>query len=486
MSRINKELLKIVSLSYYYFIKRNMSSLVNLANKSYCLSTRSLYKRLEQSAVQERSKIFLEPESGQGPYTQNQKIIFKFPSTNFLDPTTLHLEMGISMTAAVNPSFTDYGFMNGCWDVIRRVRVLAGSTEIIDLDYYNTWVNFNYRTNVNWYTANTQGQLLEGFNPFPYTVANALSPSTTLPTSVGVRKREGTFTHQLHVGVFQVLQYIPLSLINDLTIELYLETNANALFTAGTATGLTYSLTNCRLYYDRVGFVPKFADAIVSTLSSGTNLFIPFYQVRCHEKSMAGNVDQFTFQIQEKVSSLNQVFVIPIMQIARNNENWNSTGMFSPGTIWRSHQFRLNQTYFPTYVIETTGQWWMNNFIATNQYGDPNSAGFINSAIAGPFMGQIHAANIGAGNNVRNLLASYPVTSEFYAYDFEREKCPDLTSGYNTNSGSTELEFIIKYNINNPLAVNITSAGGARLMLFFTLFDAVLSISGNGITSVFR
>jgi hypothetical protein len=463
-----------------------MSNLVNLANKSYCLSTRSLYKRLEQSAVQERQKIFLEPESGQGPYTQNQKIIFKFPSTNFLDPTTLHLEMGISLAATTNNANTDFGFYNGCWDVIRRVRILAGSTEIIDLDYYNTWVNFNYRTSVNWYSANTQGQILEGFNTLPFVLANALSPTNgTVITTVGCTKRQGTYTHQLHVGVFQVLQYIPLSLINDLTIEIYLETNANALFTTTTAAGLSYSLTNCRLYYDRVGFVPKFADAIVSTLSSGTNLFIPFYQVRCHEKSMPANVEQFTFQIQEKVSSLNQVFVIPLLQTMRNNELFNSTGMFTPGTIWRSHQFRLNQTYFPTYVIETTGQWWMNNFIATNQYGDPNSAGFINSAIAGPLMASTYAAQINGAVNTRTLFANYPVSTEFYAYDFEREKCPDLTSGYNTNSGATELEFIIKYDSLNPLNANITTTG-SRLMLFFTLFDAVLSISGNGITSVYR
>jgi hypothetical protein len=458
-----------------------MSSLVELANKSFCLSTRSVYKKLEQSAVTKREKIFLDPDSGQGPYTQNQKVVFKFPSTNFLDPTTLHLEFAINFAAATNNIQTDFGLANSCADIIRRVRVIAGSTELIDLDRYNVWCNFNYKTIHNWMNSVTQADSLEGFNIAGYSDTCQFGGTVrTAPAKYISKPVGGTniYSHQLQCGIFQILQYIPLSLVNDLQLEIYLETNGQALMKdpTSTAAGLSYTVTNLRLYYDQVTFTPEFAASLLKDIEKKGALNIPFYQIRTHERTLAGGLDNFTFQINEKVTSLNQVFVIPLLQTMQNNEIYNSVGCFAPGSRWVSHQFRLNQTYFPPYVIDTMAEWMVNNLIACNQYNDTDSGGVVNRLNASQRSAYV------AGNNSATPFANSNWMCEYYGFDFEREKCPDLTSGFDTTSGTSDLEFIIRYdNSNYGFAVT-----GNKLMIFFCLFDAVLSITPNGITTVSR
>lgn len=456
--------------------RKSMSSLIQLANKSFCLSTRSVYKKLEQSAVTKREKIFLDPDSGQGPYVQQQKIVFKFPSTNFLDPTTLHFEFQADVTATTNGNRVDFGFANGATDVIRRVRILAGSTELIDLDRYNTWCAFNYKAIHNWMNSVTQGDLLEAFNVYGYTESCQFGAATPGPPTIQVAKRNGLFhSHQFQCGIFQILQYIPLSLINDLQLEIYLDTFEQAIFksSGSSASGFSYAVTNCRLYYDQVTFTPEFASTMLKIIETDGQLYIPFYQVRVHEKSLQDGLDNYTFQLNEKVSSLNQVYVIPLLTTRQNNSSYNGIGCFNPGAIWVQHQFRLNQTYFPPYAIDHFAEWMVNNMIACNQYNDNDSGGLIN---------RLNASTVSAVRTGELTILNSEFLCEFYAYDFEREKCPELTSGYDTTSGTADLEFMIRYDNTNA---SITPKSN-KIFLFYCLFDAMLSITANGITTVLR
>lgn len=460
------------------------SSLISLADKSFCLSEKSLYKKLEQTAVTKREKVNIEPITGTGNYLQNQKIIFKFPSTGFIDPTTLRF----AFTATTSATVASVGFANGCSDLFRRVRILAGSTEIIDIDHYNTWVAFNQKAVFNWMNQVTQGDLFEAFNIQGYATSCQFGgPARGLISGefdVLSRREQPNFQHQFQAGIFQVLQYIPLSLINDLQLEIYLETNANAIYvspltTPPLPTNVTYTVSNCKLYYDLITFTPEFASTMLKVIETEGALYIPFYQVRCQERTLVGGQDNATFQINEKVSSLNQVFVIPIAQSRINNETQNGIGSFNPLCYWVNHQFKLNQTYFPSYVIENFTEWMTQNAIACNQYNVPESGGLINRINASTVSCPRQAGSPSDPGVTNQFMC------EFYAFDFEREKCPDLSSGIDTRSGSSELEFIIRYD-NADTGNFFGGVKSNKLMLFYVMFDSILQITAGGITTCLR
>lgn len=451
-----------------------MSSLVQLADRQFCLSVRSVYKKLENSAVTERKQTYITPDTGDGPYLQNSKIIFKFPTTNFFDPTTLRMEFNVTTTATTNAGNGNYGWANGVWDLIKRVIVKSGSTEIVDINNYNVWVNLNYKKIIPWANSVTQGVLLEGFNVNGYTDTCLYGGTPRATPTVNVPRQQGNFSHQFMCGIFQILQYFPTGLLNDLQLEIYLDTNANALMnsTGGSATGLSYSITQPRLYYDSVTFTEAFGQNLKNVMEASGTLSIPFYQVRNHEKAMSAGSLNNTFQINERVSSLNQLFCIPISQSRQNNENANSVGAFNPQNDWVQHRWRLNQTYFPVAPIDTFAFWQVMNLQACNQYGEMDSGGLVN---------RINASTITA-RLWDTAFVNHEWLCETYDIDFEKEKCPDLTSGYDTSAISSDIEFMIQYSSNRT---NYTTNPNLTFM-FFTVFDAMFIVNKNGTSTVFR
>ena len=453
------------------------TALIQMAQKAFCLSQKSVYKKLEQSAVTTRNKTYITPQNGEGPWVQNQKIVFQFPSNSFMDPQTLRFEFLPAFTGG-SGSGTAYGFANTSVDWIRRLVVKSGSTEIVDIDNYNVWCAFQYKTVIPWTYSVTSGVTLDMFNLTPYARttefggASYYNISASSPT-VYVNNIAGLYaSHTIMNGLFQVLQYIPLSLINNLQIEIYTDLNINAIMVDGSQTitnNEAYSISNCRLYYDQITFDPAFADAIANTIKTDGELFIPFYQIRNHEKTLPLGVSNVTFQISERVSSLNQIYVIPIPAM-NSSLAYNTIGCFNPQAFWIEHQFRLNSIYFPTYPINTYTERAVNNLLATNQYGDIDSGGLLNPL------------NFSTGTF--NYSNTDQWLCEFYAFDFEREKCPSLMSGYNTDKGNTEIEFI--YKCTGNAAVSPWTTNSDKRFLFFTLFDATIGIKSDGSVVCYR
>jgi hypothetical protein len=91
----------------------------------------------------------------------------------------------------------------------------------------------------------------------------------------------------------------------------------------------------------------------------------------------------------------------------------------------------------------------------------------------------------GGNVNITNFAASSPFPptatelwlSEFYAYDFEREKCPMLTTGYDSFNGKTEIEFI--YQTENNII-------GDVIFMFFVMFDTTMGIGSQGSVRVYK
>jgi len=449
--------------------KNNMSTaLIQMAQKAYCLSSKATYTKLGNSVVTSRNRVYITPQNSEGPFTAGQKIVFQWPSNSFMDPQTIRFEFQPNFTWL--GSGTGLGFANTCVDWIRRITLKSGSTEIIDIDNYNAWVAFQYKTVVPWTYSCTSGSILDQFQTQPYAQSTSFGGfpmSGATPQTVQNNSLQYA-SHTFMNGIFQVLQYLPLSLINNLQLEIYLDTVNNALMRTGSSSAETYTISNLRIYYDQINFAPEFAQSITDEVKSQKSLYIPFYQIRCHEKTMPLNTSNVTFQIAERVQSLNQIFCIPTPAAATGDITQNTIGMFNPKFTWVQHQFRLNSIYFPTYPITSLTEMMQHNFLATNQYGDIDSGGILTT------------------KNMSTLTASLPNDqwlNEFYAFDFEREKCPSLLSGYNTDAGATDIEFILQCTNNNTTA--FTGNSDKRFMCF-TLFDSTIAVNADGTVTTYR
>lgn len=439
-----------------------------MAQKAFCLSTKVKYVNLNQSVVTARNRVYITPQNSEGPFTPSQKIVFQWPANSFMDPQTIRFEF--TPVFSGSGSLNGLGFANTAVDWIRRITLKSGSVEILDIDNYNAWVAFQYKSVVPWTYSCTSGSILDQFNTQPYASTTQFGGAIitgALPQTVA--NKSGVYaTHTFMNGIFQVLQYLPLSLINNLQLEIYLDTANNALMRTGSSSSESYTISNLRIYYDQINFTPEFAQGITNQVKT-QSLYIPFYQIRCHEKTMPLNTQNVTFQIAEKVSSLNQVFCIPTPANAQGDITQNTIGQFNPKFTWVQHQFRLNSIYFPTYPISSITEMMQHNFLATNQYGDIESGGLLT-----PFnMSTLTASNL-----------NDPWLCEFYAFDFEREKCPSLVSGYNTDKGSTDIEFILQVTNNNTTS-GFTNNSDKRFMCF-TLFDSTLSVNADGTVTTMR
>jgi hypothetical protein len=278
-------------------------------------------------------------------------------------------------------------------------------------------------------------------------------------------------SHNLMVGLFQVLQYIPLALINTLSIELYCESNANALCDTGpsaTTNQLAYNVSNLKLYYDEIHFEDSFLTGLVETIADNGEIYIPFYQIKNHIRNFPLNVANWTFEINERVTSLDQCFVVPIPNQLRENFAEPSVSSFTPWCNLNYYWFRLNSIYHPIYPIKTITEQFAWNQISTNQFGDLDGGGFINR------------------ENGSSLSSSNPLAfnfCEFYSFDFEREKCPSLLSGYDTEKAMTNLEFIFSCWSNTTAFVSTNSD---KTFFFYLVYDATLGIGPNGSVRVYK
>ena len=343
-----------------------LNSLLDGSDTTYCLSEKTNFLKLENSAVLNKDTEFFTPITGEGPYGYGSKIVFRFQPTGFVNWETLRFEAIPAITNVCATNLTgQFAWVKGAGtntisDFFKRVVIKIGSTVVADIDDYNiyvTWVEknlnpyeheqFTFRNTENALFDNTGGNPMLGAYPGDNPTLSAGTGSGTglvgrtlywqhsilgngvslTPNLNGTyQKSTRSFNHKFGIGFLNSAQFFPAHLVGNFQLEIYLDNPSRALVGADStfnipvngsggvsayAQALAYQLSTCRIYYDTVTLKPEFEEAVRKVVADSA-LYIPFLQVRSHVQSIPVGTQTFSSSVTEKVGSLKSLFYVPI------------------------------------------------------------------------------------------------------------------------------------------------------------------------------
>ena len=506
-----------------------LNSLLDVSSEQYCLSDKSTYVQLADSAVVKTEEEFYQPITGEGPYGNGSRITFRFQPKGFVDWSTLRFEGAITLTrntATVSGDTMPYWCVTatgGIEQAFRRLVIRIGSTVVVDVDNYNSWCAWLQLNNVPAECGQFQQACLEGqqfhqnsltqFLGQPdqtYNVAatqsmlniaqlagpggssvNALDPTWNIPNTS--RQRE----HRFAIGFLNVQKYFPAHLVGNFQMDLYLDNDYRYIktyttnFGAACTVGATATLSKCRIYYSTVTLLPALEESVRKMVENNA-LYIPFLQIRNHIQNIPPNATTYVGKISEKVASLKSVFILPQL-IDDYNVTKPPTGILSPGentlqrfsfsnNVWPSFvqpnflQFQINGLFHPTYPITTPNEFYIQRMIACGTFYTRKPGGLDSFRIFG-FAPPTSSYFLRGIQTTNRFWPEESVMNQWIGYDFDRENCPELTTGYNSTLTQSDIKFTIGLNNANTSSI---------VLNIFTLFNSTLRILSNGSIDVAR
>lgn len=510
------------------------------------------YSPADVGMVVERERVFITP-TGASEFmldgTQTKFVQFDLPRDGYLDSNTFTMEF--DLTVANLPGFGAGGgyprvvgpiaaeqaaidlpavrLFSSAYDVINRFRLLQGSTELMDMENYNMWKALEYLWMVPESYQREVGYANEGVAPMSYALGLAQTENSSIfmtPAAAGtVTKR---FQLNISDGIFGTYHFLPMGRQQQWQIKANIESKFRALLfssslTANQIAAITASISNVRLYFDRVT-LPDEIDAGVVAAINDSALKLHFSAIRSQTQIMTGQ--NATVKFTERVTSLKSVFIV-----ANDNANQQDPydvqiGKYN-GMDWYAHQFRINGIQYPPYKVENKVEayhWatracgffrvpWVPGKPLTSLTTDINgmNESLIHSSLdtesllhepyrsvfsteqytaaAGTYPFTLYATVFGwpatldvAGNVAtsrwtfpRPTIALSKRNKFMIAYDFDREEDPHAITGLNTANKQADIEVQIE-----------RLAQADQLLTGFVMFDATLIIAPMGRASVAR
>jgi len=284
-----------------------------------------------------RTPIKVRPDSGQTWTSNGNKIIrFNLPNDALYD--TRYGWLSFTVALAVTGG-TYSRFHSGIFSIIRRLRVMAGATELEDLDYYNR----------------LQAFLWEILNPPDVTSAIGV---TTMGFGTQAQRNglspQSDYACPLFSGVLNT-ELLPLDNIKGYVwVEITLEDGVNCVETDGTNPVITVS--NPIFHVERLDIDPAYR-ARLSSMVASQGLRIGFRTWNRFVTALTtGSMQQIT--LNTKNSSINSIlnFLINSSTISDTTVNdkfltWLPTPVGGVGTFQRT-QLQINGKQFPEEPIE--------------------------------------------------------------------------------------------------------------------------------------
>lgn len=477
------------------------SNLISSADTTFCLSDKTKYTALGNTTVQYRKTDYITPYSGNGPYSPGQKIIFSIPpDKGFVDFSSMWFEFKINRTPpGGEPAGTRWAYKTDASSIIRDLKIKIGGQTIVDYPDYNIWYSYlNGNTTPRGFYATQQNLLNGAIDLTPYdgqwdgaqvkrTAANWLE----YPPQVPFSNTDNRFTEhvKLAVGFLSILKFFPAHLLREFKIELTVNTANNTIYSYdstsstnqnGGANSGTIVVTNPRLFFDTVAMDPAFEEN-VRELAKADSLMIPFIQLDRYIESDTANYaagSTFTHRLTPKVGSLKSIYVFPVPTFSSNSDaagnsqelyRWKST---SYEQSLSSYNFKIAGEYFPIQPVTSAQTRAYNVLKALGLWNNTTGAGSLTAKTLG--LNYRWSSDGGLYNDIpaRRVFAGM-------SYDFDREDCPDLLSGFNSDSVKVPIEFT--YTIASPGTSTVDIA-----VNMWVLYNATLRILNTGEVDVIR
>jgi hypothetical protein len=496
-----------------------VNNLMSMADSTFCLADKTKYTKLEESSVLRRYTHFTSPaEGGTGPFKDGSRIIFNFDTRGFIDLTTLRFEAQLFVKLSeLEPVDTlRFKFKTCFGSCIKNLQVKAGGITIVDIPSYNIWLAFSVNITTPRTHMMTQKSLLEGYIDFECrrTKFGGTQPTYTSNEPIDfpyqtpffneleneqAAPRSKTEAHKFDAGIFSVLKYMPAHLIQRLQLIIDLAAPNDFIMTYGRiaspaqtlaspAETVGYQLVNPRIYYDIVEMDKVFEDS-VRLIASENALYIPFLQISRHAYTQPINTQdkEQTVVLTEKVGSLKGIYLLCFNQrwdnknnIAAANEHFGFLDDDKPVSDELSFlQFKIAGQLHPTYSITNITEVAAQYFLAMGNYNDNRGQCGVNTAMAGLDLFFYRGGESTNNYVVGGVGAKFRQLSVL-AYDFDREECPELVTGYNTIGPQSDI--LIRY----VAGGKGTTIDEERTLHIWTLFNSTLRVLGNGKVEVLR
>lgn len=328
------------------------------------------YQPKVESAPARRYKTNIQPQNGQGPYTQGNTIIINIPTRN--NTALIPSESNLKFTGTYTPSATAViQALESCghhgW--INRLRVFHGSNLLQDIQDYHQLAKILYdfqmpndsvagRYSLTSGTTNEfTGGLLTATSG---TVANGdalvVKPVNRgrnfISGTVAGAATQVTFNASINlislVGALAGGKYLPLWEMTSapLRVELVLQNSiANVMnFNAGTPTNGAFSLSNV----EYVGEFLELPDSAIAAIRAGSSnplqMVIPDYRSYTFSQALTTSTNNIAMPIPAKFSSLKSIFV-------NQRLSTGAVGLYpcASGRIGLSqYQFRIGSEVLPS------------------------------------------------------------------------------------------------------------------------------------------
>jgi hypothetical protein len=502
-------------------------SLHNVGNTTFCLSQKTKYLKLEQSAVLRRDNQFIVPTlGGSGPFQPGSFITFEFNRIGFIDLNSLTFEFSITTPDVLIGGVKNFTpkFKTDAGSIFKRVQIMFGSQALIDYQDYDVinsfivnastpYLNLMHSCNIlNGYT-DPEADFIEAQTPFDTSQAFSKPPFTYVGSGIknSTKTAEGfgaqTHLHAFKIGFFSIQQYFPAQLFQNFRMVLELNTpqNSISLYDNHSLTNrgnkidstacASYNVTNARLYYDIVEMDPVFQDA-TRKLAQEDSLYIPFIQLNRHLYTIpldlvSGN--RVSLDITEKVGSLKALFLLPIPanHYASNNaESAREVFTFQQPILGANirtednisnFQLKLAGTYFPLYPAITFTEIKYLLLQSLSLVNDNTGAGVFPPYSSGRNIPGYYNSTTAIANNTdrsATYASKYPRIFNIYGFDFDREECSELLCGTNTVEPQSS--------INISFTNNTTTRAVATRLIVLTLFNSTLRLLSSGNIDILR
>lgn len=283
------------------------------------------------NAIETRDSIYSQAENSL--YQPGQIVKFIFPSVHSDFRRSL-FSFKVNGTVGTGGSYTRFDCATqGMSCIIERVRILFGSTSVLDINDYNLLdaiVKTTYNTN--WVTGT--GALLEGCGSTATRATNFADPTRTYMISLA---------HLVH------LFDQPLPLLNvasAMSIEITLAPAAKCI--ESDHTGFTYNIIDCEYHYDYVGTTSAWDNYFKSFIINQGSYQIPYRGYQNYQQTFAASATTASSNLPFNFNAM-----LGLSLVMRNSADVADATVDNKLTTLNynaviSSKIRLNNIYYPT------------------------------------------------------------------------------------------------------------------------------------------
>eukprot|EP00004_Rigifila_ramosa_P014975 TRINITY_DN344_c1_g1_i1.p3 TRINITY_DN344_c1_g1~~TRINITY_DN344_c1_g1_i1.p3 ORF type:complete len:348 (-),score=45.71 TRINITY_DN344_c1_g1_i1:1542-2585(-) len=299
--------------------------------------------KMPPAIAQSRRTVWFQAEAGGGPFSSGQIARIQLTGADYLDPQALWLRFRVNISApgAIAGTTVVGGITgpSGAESFFSRGRLMAGSTQIMDINPWDLWNSF-LDASENTSVAATSSSILRGVDLDAATravdacIGSRHMPFTAAAGVLGGEYNEQTFTCPLSgFGLLAEKKLIPLRFIaasTPLTLELTVNSAAACLAiqnpsgtTAGTPpTSVSFTIDNVGILSDVLD-MPDASSEFDRQLAQGGEIPYPFMRTQAYPHSIGVGATSAALTINHVAEDI--VGVVVLFQSADRNADRSTT-----------------------------------------------------------------------------------------------------------------------------------------------------------------